>query len=113
MTSRIRYIVWGGVAFALFVGLIVWSYRSLPFDSSVWEQERSHRPQMVEDLLANYKLKEMSRKQIEQMLGKPTGQDSVRDNRYIYWAGYAGIDDMWLGIQFEEDQVVEVYYRSD
>lgn len=114
MTTKIRHAVWAtAVLFVLLGGLVAWIYRPISFDSSVWKQESKHRPQMVDDLLISYELKEMSRKQVEQLLGKPTGHDSIQGNRYIYWAGYAGIDDMWLEIQFDGNQVAEVHHRPD
>ncbi len=97
------------------VGLFVlWTYRDLPFDSTRWKNEKETRFQMVRDLLDSYDLVGQSRESIDIMLGEPRGCDSVRNGKYVYWAGSDGvIDDMWLEIEFSDDTVVSLRYCPD
>ncbi|MEZ6031749.1 MAG: hypothetical protein R3C17_01475 [Planctomycetaceae bacterium] len=69
---------------------------------------------MIRDLLDNHDLVGKSRESIDAMLGVPNGRDSVRNGKYIYWAGSDGvIDDMWLEIEFSADTVVSRKYYPD
>jgi len=69
---------------------------------------------MVRDFLDNHDLAGASRDEINTMLGLPSGRDSIRNGKYIYWAGTDGIiDDIWLEIGFENETVVSVRYVPD
>jgi hypothetical protein len=69
---------------------------------------------MVDDLLKNQQLLGLSREEVQQLLGVPSGRDSIRDGKYVYWAGTDSvIDDMWLEIDFEFGSVVATRYVPD
>jgi len=69
---------------------------------------------MVRGLLKNHDLAGKSRKFVDEMLGVPEVRDSVRNGKYLYWAGSDGvIDDMWLDVHFDNDTVVSVDYVPD
>jgi hypothetical protein len=91
----------------------LWVPRSIPFDSVTWKEQPSQRTRMVKDLLTQHHVEDASRKEIEDMLGAPTGRDSIRDDLYIYWAGHNLIDDMWLEVRFKNGTVDTVEYASD
>ena len=102
------------LAFLVVAFFIIWTYRDRPFDSTRWKNEKDMRPQMVLDLLNNHDLVGKSRESIDTMLGVPRGRDSVRNGKYIYWAGSDGvIDDMWLELEFSADTVVSRKYYPD
>lgn len=92
-----------------------WIARTTPqeFNSKRWQQDRHFRPRMLHNFLATHDLKGMSRHGIDRLLGVPSGQDSRQEDRYLYWVGYAGIDDNWLDIRFQEGRVVEVSVYPD
>ncbi len=101
-------ILWVVVASA---GLgFAWSIRPIPFSSTLWKEHENERPRMVGDLLENHDLTGLSEAEIGDLLGTPSSQ---RGRRYIYWAGYAGIDDMWLDIEFNDGRVSSVRHIPD
>ena len=102
------------LAFIVVGFVFLLTHRELPFESIRWKNDVNTRPQMVRDLLDNHSLVGKSRESIDTMLGVPTGRDSVRNDKYIYWAGSDGvIDDMWLEIEFVGDTVVSIRYVPD
>ena len=68
---------------------------------------------MVSDLRAHHDLTDLPQAAIDDLLGVPSGRDSIRGDRYIYWAGLAGIDDMWLEIDFRDGRVSSVRHVPD
>ena len=105
------------VAFALLLVIsfgLLWVIRDIQFDSALWQHQEQLRPRMVRNLLGEHQLVGMSRGEINEMLGKPRGRDSIRDGAYIYWAGEDGvIDDMWLKIECENNIVTATRYVPD
>lgn len=104
------------LAIAFFASVAVFAayvYRSrdIPFTSNGWKSNLSERPRMVSDLIAKGKLDGVSRADVDTILGVP---DSIRGDKYIYWAGTDGvIDDMWLEVTFADDRVVDVRHVPD
>lgn len=89
---------------------ILYLTRSIPFESARWKSSEWNRPRMVDDLISMKTLHNMERTDVVSLLGPP---GLIRDGIYVYWAGTAGIDDMWLEISFENDRVSEVKYVPD
>jgi hypothetical protein len=120
MKHKIAWFLAAYVLIALLVCAGIKSYfwpSARPFDSSTWKADHVMRPAMIDDLLSNVPLKGMRRSQIDELLGDPGGpdnRDSIRENHYIYWTGSDGvIDDWWLDLTFEDDQVVDVRHSPD
>lgn len=102
------------ITIIVIVGIYAYRTRDIPFAADAWRTELSQRSRMVHSLLSDHQLAGASRYQIHNLLGVPArGPDSVRGSRYIYWAGTATIDDMWLEILFSDDRVVDVRYIPD
>ncbi len=96
------------------ISMYILSPRQIPFSSEAWKTESDQRPYMVQSLLANHDLQGEHRDTINDLLGVPTGRDSVIGERYVYWAGTDGvIDDMWLEITFTNDRVADIQYVPD
>jgi hypothetical protein len=109
------WIALGAFILMLSIGVVVpWLNREIQFDSALWQQQKRLRPRMIHSLLGEYQLLGISRGDVDEMLGKPSGRDSIREGNYIYWAGTdGGIDDMWLEIDFENDIVTATRYLPD
>lgn len=82
------------------------------FDSNKWqnselnlEENWSLRWDMMNDLRNNYKLKEQTKKEIIQLLGKPENETK---NEFYYYLGYSGkgINTGTLTIVFDENDIV-------
>jgi hypothetical protein len=108
------WIVTGWTIFCLVALGFVWSRRERDFDSFAWKNRFDLRPCMVHDLLSDLHAG-ISRQEVDILLGKPcVGEgDSTQNGNYVYWAGYAGTDDMWLEIDFRDNVVAEVRYAPD
>lgn len=100
------------------------------FDSTVWKSAawttaigpHDHiRLRMVDDLLNRHKLAEMSRMQLEELLGQPSSNESIQTpEEYIYYLGpergFICIDDEWLDIKFNGERVIsaiDVVHSAD
>lgn len=94
-----------------------------PFDSTSWKNEKLStwetptRLRMVDDLLKRYDLTEMSKEEINDLLGIPKQTDYFKDYDYVYWLGpergFISIDFEWLGIKFRHGVVVEATLLRD
>ena len=94
------------------------------FDSAKWKSqidihnvEKPEKLRMVDDLMKNYLLVGMDRKQVEELLGVPPKSDYFSDYDYVYWLGpergFISIDSEWLCIKLEDNIVVEVELLKD
>ena len=96
------------------IGLaLTWMIRPIPFSSSLWKECSHQRSRMVENLVASGNLLGRSQAEIHDLLGVPSGTDSIRGDHYIYWTGYAGIDDSWLELEFTDGHVSNVHHYAD
>ncbi len=107
------WIVTSWVVFLLVASAFAWTKRERDFDSFAWKNDVGLRPFMIRDLLSDRELVGMFRQDVDGLLGVPHGRDSTRKGNYIYWAGYTGIDDMWLEIDFRNDVVTEMRVVPD
>lgn len=93
------------------------------FDSVIWKQSLAEkgntaiRIKMVNSLLRKHNLVGMTRKQIDDLLGKPPKTAYFSDYEYVYWLGpergFISIDSEWLGIKFQDDKVIEARLLRD
>ena len=88
----------------------------LAFDSDYWkslywEGDLDDRRGMIGDLVANV-LPGKTKLEVIQLLGPPESRwDYWRENDYslTYVAGWAGIDNLWIDIYFDDNFVYERY----
>ncbi|MED0853170.1 hypothetical protein P4T44_00740 [Bacillus pseudomycoides] len=103
----------GAVLFSIcIVQLGVNEYNS-KFQTDRWLKDERKRVYMIDDLLTKHKLVGKPKKEIVQLLGKPTETRRFEEmNQTIYYLGdergFIPIDSEWLILQFDnDDKVVE------
>lgn len=89
----------------------MYDQQHLPFDSEKWKQaptkdtdQPTSRQKMLDDLLSKHKLVGMKRKEIEDLLGKPT--DGGPDENYYLLGverGFIPLDYEYLLIKFKNE----------
>ncbi len=119
------------VAVATFGGLYFYTYNKLlnkfdyPFDnrefeSLVWKEQfgsykaDNPRGEMYDDLIENYLHQGLPKNQVIDMLGEPDRTNYSTENNFNYilgmWSGWR-VDHDFLYIEFDEDNLVDVFYR--
>ncbi|MGG3528397.1 hypothetical protein COM13_26735 [Bacillus pseudomycoides] len=103
----------GAVLFSIcIVQLGVNKYNS-KFQTDRWLKDERKRVYMIDDLLTKHKLVGKPKKEIVQLLGKPTETRRFEEmNQTVYYLGdergFIPIDSEWLILQFDnDDKVVE------
>lgn len=116
-----------GSAIILFASLIIEPWVAdiatrEPFDAAAWKAENGPRPQgrrtrMVDDLLRKHQLVNMTRGQIDGLLGVPPPTTYFQNFDYVYWLGDSRglfpIDSEWLVLKFEREIVTEARIVED
>jgi|GEM_PF-362807 len=87
-----------------------------PFDAAVWKAENGphaqrRRSRMLNDLLSTHRLVNMTREQINSLLGVPPPSPYFRPSDYVYWLG--SVDSACLVLRFEREIVAEAKVASD
>lgn len=88
-------------------------YKSI-FTTEKWLHSNQERVYMVDDLLNDYEIKEMTKDEVISLLGTPSETEYFKsDNNIVYYLGYErgliSIDSEWLVIYFDDNEVVEKY----
>ena len=91
------------------------------FNSQEWKSHTNERNpvklNMVDDLLSSHQLVGMSKKEVEELLGKPPVTGYFKEYDYVYWLGPErgafGIDSEWLGIKFKDGNVIKIEILRD
>ncbi|WP_410983325.1 hypothetical protein [Bacillus cereus] len=112
-------IIVGTVFFSIcIVQLGVNEYNS-KFHADRWLKNEQKRVYMVDNLLGKHKLMGKTKKEIIQLLGKPTETKRFEEmNQTVYYLGdergFISIDSEWLILQFDsDDKVVEYKVYTD
>lgn len=106
--TKAASVIFIGVSFGLLFGVPYFT-RPIPFESAAWKASESNRPRMVDDLLSKHILENMTRADVDALLGRPKGAD-VRE--YHYWAG-GWLTVYWLHIEFKDERVSQVACLPD
>ena len=88
-------------------------YKSI-FTTEKWLNSDKEKVYMVDDLLNDYEMKEMTKDEVISLLGIPAETEYFkRDNNIVYYLGYErgliSIDSEWLVIAFDDDGKVNKY----
>jgi hypothetical protein len=89
------------------------------FSQEKWQDRLDERVHMVDHLLNKYRLAEMNKEEVYELLGKPTETEYFREqNNIVYYLGpergFISIDSEWLVIWFDnQDKVIEYKILRD
>jgi len=104
--------------FATFIVLILLSFIVIfnqinDFSPAKWGADHGNRVLIVDDLLAKYNLKGMSKAEIIELLGEENGPFFMTDdNIFAYYLGYENVFSIisnhskWLKVEFYNDKVI-------
>ena len=84
------------------------------FTAEKWLNGDTEKVYMVDDLLNDYDIKEMTKDEVISLLGTPTTTEYFKvDNNIVYYLGnergLISIDSEWLVIDFDESEKVSKY----
>lgn len=84
------------------------------FTAEKWLNSDTEKVYMVDDLLEDYDIKEMTKDEVIFLLGTPTTTEYFKvDNNIVYYLGnergLISIDSEWLVIDFDESEKVSKY----
>ena len=84
------------------------------FTAEKWLNSETEKVYMVDDLLNDYDIKEMTKDEVIFLLGTPTTTEYFKDdNNIVYYLGnergLISIDSEWLVIDFDESEKVSKY----
>ncbi|WP_373894503.1 hypothetical protein ACUL41_18995 [Virgibacillus natechei] len=82
------------------------------FNVNKWANNKEDRVYMLEDLMTNYELKGMNKKEVSNLLGKPTAQDGNKISYFLGNKGVIQIDNEVLEIWFNNNNLVTNYKVS-
>lgn len=88
------------------------------FSSESWQKHPEKRINMVDDLLAKYQLKGMSKEEIISLLGESTDTEYFKtESNMVYYLGpergLISIDSEWLVLEMQDNHVTEVNILRD
>ena len=84
------------------------------FTTEKWLQSEKEKVYMVDDLVNDYELNEMTENEVISLLGTPSETEYFKsDNNFVYYLGYErgliSIDSEWLVIDFDDNKKVKKY----
>ena len=119
--KRANYAALGMVAALVLACLAgVWMLRERhTFSTEKWIADPENRTKIVDDLLADHPLTQMTRSEILALLGEHDNDAGYfqQEDRFVYWLGpergLISIDSEWLILEFSGDVVSECYITRD